>query len=91
MLGAGGQVVDNWWMARKAKSPPSSEKGGFWSKWSPVTWLSDQDYEKILEERILRIEADIALIDDRIKELRESEKKEKENAGASTPAEAQSK
>jgi hypothetical protein len=32
----------------------------------------------ILEEKLLRVEADIALIDDRVKELRESERRMKE-------------
>jgi hypothetical protein len=43
------------------------------SKWSPVTRISDEDYGRMLEERILGFEADIALLDDRIKEIRETQ------------------
>ncbi|KAL2017875.1 hypothetical protein VTK56DRAFT_1579 [Thermocarpiscus australiensis] len=80
IFGAGGQAIANW-RAAKAQSFPSTPDKGFWSKWSPVTRLSDQDYEKILEEKLLRVEADIAVVDDHIRELRESEKRKKEDAG----------
>ncbi|KAK3302284.1 uncharacterized protein B0T15DRAFT_299655 [Chaetomium strumarium] len=74
LYGAGGQVFANWWAARA----PTNSHGGFWSKYNPITRLSDQDYEKILEEQLLRVEADIAITDDRIKELVESESQTKE-------------
>ncbi|KXX75790.1 hypothetical protein MMYC01_207780 [Madurella mycetomatis] len=82
LFGAGGQAVANWRAARAANAPPTSSKG-FWARWSPFTRLSDRDYEKILEERLLRVEVDIAMIDDHIKELRESEKQmKKESVGS---------
>ena len=40
------------------------------SKWSPMSVLTDEDYEKMMQEKILRVEADIAIIDDKIKALR---------------------
>lgn len=40
------------------------------SKWSPVTPLSDEQYENILREKILQVEAEIAIVDDRIEEFR---------------------
>ncbi|KAK4241876.1 hypothetical protein C8A03DRAFT_29905 [Achaetomium macrosporum] len=76
LYGAGGQAFANWWAARAANAPAKSG-GGFWSKWNPITKLSDQDYEKILEEQLLRVEADIAITDDRIKELVESDSRTK--------------
>ncbi|KAK4044699.1 hypothetical protein C8A01DRAFT_11918 [Parachaetomium inaequale] len=72
LFGAGGQAIANWRATRIANAAPKTSSG-FWSRWSPIKQLSDQDYENILEEKLLRVEADIALIDDRIKELRESE------------------
>lgn len=56
---------------------PSSEPGRDFlqSKWSPVTYLSDPEYEKILEEKLLRVEAEIAIVDENIKALRDAEKK----------------
>jgi hypothetical protein len=77
LFGAGGQAIVNWRAKKAADSPatnaPSKPSRGFWSKWSPISQLSDEDYEKILEERLLRVEADIALVEDRIKEIREFE------------------
>ncbi|KAK4167571.1 hypothetical protein QBC43DRAFT_310991 [Cladorrhinum sp. PSN259] len=72
VLGAGGQAFANR-RAAKAESETSTDKKGVWAKWSPITQLSDEDYEKLLEERLLRVEADIAVIDDHIKKLRDSE------------------
>lgn len=36
------------------------------SKWSPFTLLSNEEYEHMLGEKLLKIEADIAIIDERI-------------------------
>lgn len=40
------------------------------SWWSPMQVLSDEDYEKMMQEKLLRVEADIAMIDDKIAALR---------------------
>lgn len=39
------------------------------SKWVPLKSLSDDEYRGILGEKLLSIEAEIALIDDKIEEL----------------------
>ncbi|KAH6636392.1 hypothetical protein F5144DRAFT_177689 [Chaetomium tenue] len=89
LLGAGGQGIANWQGRRAAKAAEAAKAADaadvapkspseFWSRWSPIKQLSDQEYENILEEKLLRVEADIALIDDRVKELRESERRMKE-------------
>ena len=44
------------------------------SAWSPITPLSDDAYARMLEEKLLRVEADIAIVDDSIREVRESDK-----------------
>lgn len=41
------------------------------SRWSPMAVLSDEDYEKMLQERLLRINAEIAIIDENIEKLRQ--------------------
>ncbi|OCK80734.1 hypothetical protein K432DRAFT_416509 [Lepidopterella palustris CBS 459.81] len=41
------------------------------SRWSPVKVLSDEEYESMLNEKLLRIEADIALIDENIEHLKQ--------------------
>lgn len=45
----------------------------FSSKWSPVTSISDQEYEKFLEKKLLKVEAELALLDDNVRALRASE------------------
>lgn len=52
--------------------PPSSS---FWtrlaaSKYVPVKVLSDAEYESMLRERLLAVEAEIALVDEKIERLR---------------------
>ncbi|KAI1144101.1 hypothetical protein F5Y05DRAFT_407501 [Hypoxylon sp. FL0543] len=42
------------------------------SKWSPLKRLSDKEYEEKLEEKILRINAEISVLDDSIASLRAS-------------------
>ncbi|KAK0738466.1 hypothetical protein B0T18DRAFT_422097 [Schizothecium vesticola] len=77
--GGVGQLVMNAFgaAAGKASENKSDEpRGGILgSKYSPLTFLSDKEYETILEEKLLRIEAEIAVVDDNIKELRDNEAK----------------
>jgi len=42
------------------------------SKWIPLRSLSDQEYRGMLSEKLLSIEAEIALLDDKIEELEKS-------------------
>ncbi len=51
------------------------EKKGFWNKvadmeWSPMKKLSDEEYGYMLRERLLKVEADIALVDEELQKLR---------------------
>jgi hypothetical protein len=41
------------------------------SNWSPITKLSDEEYTTLLSEKLLRVEAEIAMLDDEIAELQE--------------------
>lgn len=65
----GGQLVVNFW-----SSQPSRQDGedGSWlrSKWSPLKKLTDKEYIEMMEEKKLKLDVEIALIDDRITELR---------------------
>ena len=49
------------------------------SRWSPVEVLTDEQYRKILQEKLLRVDAEIALIDDRIEEARQALKSSAED------------
>lgn len=42
------------------------------SKWIPLKSISDDDYRAVLTEKVLSIEAEMALIDDKIDELQKS-------------------
>ncbi|KAF2276372.1 uncharacterized protein EI97DRAFT_433213 [Westerdykella ornata] len=54
-------------------------------KWSPMSILTDEQYEEMLNEKILGVEVEIAMIDDKIKEFRrlqeEAEKKQLSEKG----------
>lgn len=39
-------------------------------KWTPFTVLTDAEYEDMLKEKLLRIEAELSVVDDRIAELK---------------------
>ncbi|KAK1237911.1 hypothetical protein MKX08_002490 [Trichoderma sp. CBMAI-0020] len=77
VLGAGGQMVANGLSNRKPKVKNENDSW-FRSKWSPLKKLTDQEYIDMMEEKILRVEADIALIDERITELRSIDQRTKD-------------
>ena len=62
------------------REPKVQDENDSWfrSRWSPLKKLTDQEYTEYLEEKLLRVEADIALIDDRIDELRAADQQAKE-------------
>ena len=41
------------------------------SKWSPVKVLSDEEYSRILSEKLIVVEAEIATIDEELKQLKD--------------------
>ncbi len=81
LFGYVGQTVYNKLDARYSEQvaaeiqEKNEEKKGFWNKvadmkWSPMKTLSDKEYGNMLKERLLRIEADIALVDEELEKLR---------------------
>ena len=58
------------------RSTGSEEKdiggGAFRSKWSPVKRLTEEEHKKVLEKKLLAVDADIALLDEEIENLRGS-------------------
>lgn len=50
------------------------------SKYSPMKILSDEEYEKILKGKLLRVEAEIAVIDDDIDKLKIVNSQEREGS-----------
>ena len=72
LLGAGGQMVANHVAAREPRVKDDKD-GQFWSKLSPLKKLTDDEYVDKMQDKILKVEVDIALIDDKIAELRIAE------------------
>lgn len=66
---ARGEVEHLNWLQRIAKK-----------SWSPFSILTDDKYEDMLNEKLLKIEVEIALIDDKIKELRNAPSESKEQS-----------
>lgn len=75
IMTASGQAIVNHFSGRKA----TKDEDDSWlrSKWSPLKKLNDQEYVDMMEEKMLRVDADIALIDERIAQLRQAEENEK--------------
>ncbi|PNS19212.1 hypothetical protein CAC42_2389 [Sphaceloma murrayae] len=77
VFGASGQGLYNLIDASNSQKPAqdAESKGVLkWiarQKWSPFSILTDTEYERILRERILQLDVEIALIDDRIAALGE--------------------
>lgn len=73
LLGYGGQAAFNRvdaWQMQKAQNPskPLFQRIAD-SKWVPLRHLSDEEYREILSEKILGVEAEIALLDEKIADL----------------------
>lgn len=85
VVGFVGQTVYNKFDARYSEQAAAElhkekeEKKGFWNRvadmrWSPMKKLSDEEYGNMLKERLLRVEADIALVDEELEKVRSEEK-----------------
>lgn len=70
----GGQFIVNHFANRQGRvKDEDADDSWFGSKWSPLKKLTDEEYVDMMGEKILRVEADIALIDDRIAQLKASQ------------------
>lgn len=58
--------------ANAANETPSLWRRVANSKYSPMKVLSDEEYEKVLQKKLLQVEAEIAVIDDDIENLKAS-------------------
>ena len=80
-LGYTGQKGYNYLDARNthkqhlAATDPSFDRKSIWrriadSKYMPMKVLSDQEYEAVLKEKLVRVEAEIALVDEDIAKIK---------------------
>lgn len=92
LLGATGQVIYNRADARQSalvEEPKKSMKDSWLnSKWSPMKVLSDSEYEDMLREKLLRVNAEIALIDENIERLRVQEREMMARQGSDSQTQA---
>ncbi|KAL8663537.1 MAG: hypothetical protein Q9168_008077 [Polycauliona sp. 1 TL-2023] len=59
--------------AQDAKAKEPWWKRALNSKWSPMKVLSDEQYERMLREKLLRVEADIAIVEEDIEKVNQSQ------------------
>lgn len=81
LVGGGGQIAVNVWTSFRQKAAERPTGDWLGAKWSPMTKLADQEYENILEEKLLRLDVEIALLDENIAALR-AEKEDQAKASA---------
>lgn len=79
LLGAGGQFAVNKWSTSEASS--GNKTSWLDRKWSPMTRLSDAEYEHMLEEKILRLDADLAIIDENLTALKAQKRSQNATQG----------
>lgn len=82
VIGLVGQGIGNRWQASKAA--PKDDSGGFMRTWSPLKKLTDDEYLDMMNDKILKVEVDIALIDDKIADLRRQEQEQQSTPPPST-------
>lgn len=86
LFGAAGQVIYNKAEAHHTVlgEGPDISKRNNWlnSRWSPMKVLSDREYKDMLQEKLLHVNAEIAVVDDSLGVLRakERERSAKNNA-----------
>lgn len=76
LFGAAGQIIYNMADTRRSTYPSSGSKtigGSSWldSRWSPVKVLSDDEYAIMLQEKLLRVKVEIALVEESIAVLKD--------------------
>jgi hypothetical protein len=81
LFGAAGQAIYNSANSRKSDlsggTAEDETRKNSWlnSEWSPMKVLSDKEYEEILREKLLRVNVEIALVDENITALKAEEQK----------------
>lgn len=86
IFGASGQYVYNRWTA--PKDLDAEPKKNFWKRMSERTWtpfrvLSNDEYADMLREKVLKLDVEIAVLNDKIVGLREQQVREETAAAAS--------
>lgn len=80
LFGAAGQSIYNRWTAPKEVV----SKQNFWKRmadksWTPFKVLSNEEYAEMLKEKMLKVDVEIAVLDDKIAALKEQQLREDSN------------
>ena len=80
LFGCVGQVAVDSFSARREQDQ-QQPKEGFWKRmaeksWSPVTYMSNDDYARVLREKMMKVDVEIAILDDKIAALREQQQED---------------
>ncbi|TQS37860.1 hypothetical protein Golomagni_01652 [Golovinomyces magnicellulatus] len=72
LFGVAGQALYNKIEYSRQRSYSENSRNLSWmnSRWSPLRAISDEEYEVILQNKIMRVRADIALIDEKIEMIK---------------------
>ncbi|CAK7203911.1 hypothetical protein SEUCBS139899_006661 [Sporothrix eucalyptigena] len=72
IFGASGQAIANSMPAKDGTAASNAKSKSSWldSKWSPVTPMTDAQYAAFIDDKILKLDVEVAMIDDKLAVLR---------------------
>jgi hypothetical protein len=78
-------LVEKWRLERANTSTKPILQRIVDSKWVPLRSLSDDDFKNILSEKLLSIDAEIAILDEKIQDLQKEKKGENRDSRSQVP------
>lgn len=74
LTGCVGQVIYNRLYARPAAVVEGPQEG-FWQRmanksWTPLTYVSNEEYAEMLREKMMKIDVEVAILDEKMDALR---------------------
>jgi hypothetical protein len=90
LAGFAGQAAFNTLSAR-SEITEQEPKPNFWKRmseksWSPVTIMSDEEYAALLREKMIKVDAELSILDDRIAALRKEQRQRLQTREEDEPA-----
>jgi hypothetical protein len=76
LAGYAGQAWQNWRAAIPVTPQSENPRRGFWESMTSigvVTHLSDEQYAEMLRERLLKVDVEIAVLDDKIAAIKKDQ------------------
>jgi len=79
-FGFAGQAIYNHWSAPREVVESTEPKRGFWQSLIPMKHLTNEQYAEMLKERLLKVEVEIAVLDDKIAALKKGQQQGQSSA-----------